>query len=62
MSEEIWNWYFWGSFALSFFCALSIPSKLSTVYDYGGSAIISLFGFVLWPLLLYAALKYRIGN
>lgn len=51
--------YFWLSFALSLWCLLHVPSRMSGADNLYGSAVCALFGFALWPLFVVAAWKSR---
>lgn len=53
--------YYWISFAVTLACGMYVPSKrLSWLDNAGANVVCALFGFLLWPMFLAAAVKtYR---
>lgn len=54
----MFDYYFWGTFAISITCLLVVKSKLSAIDNIGGSILLAFFGFALWPIFIAAAAKY----
>lgn len=54
--------YYWITFALSFFCLLKMPTKLTTFDNVCGSFLCAMFGFMLWPLYVVALFKSKRGG
>ena len=52
-------YYFWISFGASFYWLTHIPSQMSRQSNIISSALLSLSGFVLWPLWLWAFWKSK---
>lgn len=52
--------YFWFTYNLTLVGLLYIPSKLDRGVNLMGSLLLSLLGFVIWPIVLVAAIiAYR---
>ena len=49
--------YFWITFAVSLWCLMKVPSRMSPGHNFGGSVVCALFGFALWPLYVIAAIR-----
>lgn len=57
--EEYKSWYIIISFAFTFWACLQIPTAVHTGNNIIGSFLIGMFGFILWPVLLYAVIKVK---
>lgn len=51
--------YFWVTYAVSVYCLMHIPTKMSKFDNFAGTLLASMFGFVLWPFFVAALLKTR---
>lgn len=55
------TYYYWAAFVITFATCLYIPTKrMSSSDNFGGSLVVALFGFIIWPVCVFAAYKvYR---
>lgn len=51
--------YFWVAFCASYFLCQAYPTKLTGFDNFIGSVILSVFGFIIWPFLVYGLVKPR---
>jgi hypothetical protein len=49
--------YYWLAFAVTFWLCLKVPTKMSAADNFYASAVLALFGFVVWPLVALAAYR-----
>ena len=60
MKIEYFDIYFWVAFIISYLALMKVPSNQSKVNNWIGTALVSMFGFILFPIYLYAAYKAMI--
>ena len=56
---DIWITYFWLTFAVSLIAINQIPATNPWYYEVVGMVLLSLLGFIAWPLFVYVAYQWH---
>lgn len=50
---DIWRTYYLIAWVVTFACCLRIPTKMNHPDNVVGSMLVSMFGFIFWPVVAY---------